>query len=40
MAKLAADPRNRKWLAIGDPMQGPLEGETGRGVMEQIDLNP
>jgi L-rhamnose mutarotase len=36
MAKLDAEPRNREWLAICDPMQKPLAGETGWAVMEPV----
>ena len=40
MAALAAEPRNREWLVRCDPMQAPLEGETGWAVMEQVYFNP
>ena len=39
MAKLAAEPRNREWLTICDPLQRPLEGETGWVVMERVYFN-
>lgn len=39
MAKLDAEPRNREWIAICDPMQRPLEGESGWAVMERIYSN-
>lgn len=40
MAKLDAEPRNREWLAICDPMQEPLPGIRGWSVMNQIYFNP
>lgn len=40
MAKLAAEPRNREWLAICDPMQLPLDGQTGWAEMERVYFNP
>ncbi|MFN7279324.1 MAG: L-rhamnose mutarotase [bacterium] len=40
MAALAAEPRNIQWLANCDPMQQPLEGQTGWTVMERIYFNP
>jgi len=39
MAALACEPRNRAWLEVCDPMQLPLDGETGWAVMEQIYYN-
>lgn len=36
MAKLAAEPRNKDWLAVTDPMQTPLEGEKSWAVMEEV----
>lgn len=39
MAWLAAQPANKEWLAICDPMQLPLPGETGWTVMESIYYN-
>ena len=39
MAALAEEPRNRAWLEICDPMQLPLDGETGWAVMEQVYYN-
>jgi L-rhamnose mutarotase len=39
MAKLAAEPRNIEWLKICDPMQIPLEGETGWREMERVYFN-
>jgi len=40
MAKLAEEPRNIEWLQICDPMQIPLEGETGWREMERVYFNP
>lgn len=40
MAALAAEPRNQEWLLRCDPMQVPLEGETGWAEMEQVYFNP
>jgi len=40
MAKLDQEPRNTKWLDICDPMQIPLEGETGWREMERAYFNP
>ena len=40
MAKLDAEPRNTEWLQICDPMQIPLEGETGWREMERAYFNP
>jgi L-rhamnose mutarotase len=39
MAKLDAEPRNREWLTLCDPMQKPLQGETSWAVMEQVYRN-
>jgi L-rhamnose mutarotase len=39
MAALAREPRNQAWLEVCDPMQLPLDGETGWAVMEQIYFN-
>ncbi len=39
MKKLSAEPRNRAWLEVCDPMQLPLEGETGWAIMEQVYFN-
>jgi len=36
---LAEQPRNKEWLALCDPMQIPLSGETGWAVMESIYYN-
>jgi len=40
MAALDAEPRNKEWLKVCDPMQKPLEGETGWAIMEQVYYNP
>lgn len=40
MAKLAAEPRNKEWLAVCDPMQIPLKGETSWLEMERVYFNP
>jgi len=40
MAALAAEPRNREWLMLCEPMQAPLDGETGWAVMERVYFNP
>ena len=39
MAALDAEPRNKEWLKICDPLQIPLKGETSWKKMEQIFLN-
>ena len=39
MAKLAAEPRNKEWLAICDPMQIPLEGHDSWAEMELVYRN-
>ena len=39
MAALAAEPRNQEWLVRCDPMQAPLDGETGWSVMERVYFN-
>ncbi|MCU0784914.1 MAG: L-rhamnose mutarotase [Verrucomicrobia bacterium] len=39
MAALAREPRNQAWLEVCDPMQLPLDGETGWAVMEQVYYN-
>jgi L-rhamnose mutarotase len=39
MAWLAAQPANKEWLALTDPMQIPLSGETGWANMESIYYN-
>ena len=40
MEKLAAEPRNKAWLEICDPMQQPLPGETSWAPMEEVYHNP
>ena len=39
MAELAKEPRNIEWLKVCDPMQIPLEGETGWREMERAYFN-
>jgi L-rhamnose mutarotase len=39
VAWLAAQPENQAWLALCDPMQIPLEGETSWAAMEPIFFN-
>jgi L-rhamnose mutarotase len=39
MAWLGAQPENKAWLALCDPMQIPLEGETSWSMMEPIFYN-
>lgn len=39
MAGLAAEQRNIEWLKLCDPMQLPLEGESGWAIMKQIYYN-
>jgi L-rhamnose mutarotase len=39
MAKLDAEPRNKEWLKVCDPMQVPLAGYDGWAVMEQVYYN-
>jgi L-rhamnose mutarotase len=39
MARLAAEPRNKEWFEICDPMQIPLPGEGSWAVMEQVYFN-
>jgi L-rhamnose mutarotase len=34
--KLAAEPRNKRWLKICDPMQVPLKGEKSWAIMERV----
>ncbi len=36
MTRLAAEPRNKAWLAVTDPMQIPLPGQTGWAPMEEL----
>jgi L-rhamnose mutarotase len=36
MAWLAAQPANKEWMAICNPMQIPLSGETGWAIMESV----
>lgn len=39
MAWLAAQPANKEWLSMCDPMQLPLSGEAGWAVMDEIYFN-
>ena len=39
MAELAAEPRNKAWMEVCDPMQLPLEGEESWAEMEQVYFN-
>lgn len=39
MAALAAEPRNKAWLEVCDPMQLPLPGEKSWAEMEQVYYN-
>jgi L-rhamnose mutarotase len=39
MAKLDAEPRNKTWLTICDPMQKPLKGYDSWAVMEEVYRN-
>jgi len=39
MARLAAEPRNKEWLKVCDPMQIPLPGAQGWTEMEQVYFN-
>ncbi len=40
MAKLDAEPRNKGWLQVTDPLQIPLEGAAGWTTMERVYNNP
>lgn len=40
MAKLDAEPRNKEWLKVCDPMQVPLPGEKSWAKMECVYFNP
>jgi L-rhamnose mutarotase len=40
MAKLAAEPRNEKWLATTGPMQIPPPGEQSWSMMKEVYHNP
>lgn len=40
MARLDAEPRNKRWLAMCSPMQQPFEGEETWAEMERIYYNP
>ena len=36
MAKLAAEPRNKEWLAVTDSMQIPLPGQSSWKVIDEV----
>jgi L-rhamnose mutarotase len=36
MTRLAAEPRNKEWLTMTDPMQIPLKNEKSWAVMEEV----
>lgn len=36
MEKLAAEPRNQKWLSVTAPMQAPLAGEKAWAIMKEV----
>jgi len=40
MQKLAAEPRNQKWLSLTGPMQAPLPGEQSWAMMKEVYHNP
>ena len=40
MEKLAAEPRNQKWLSVTDPMQIPLQGGKSWAQMQEVYHNP
>ena len=40
MARLDAEPRNKEWLRVCDPMQAPLSGEKGWAKMDCVYFNP
>ncbi|MFZ0760804.1 MAG: L-rhamnose mutarotase [Candidatus Sulfotelmatobacter sp.] len=40
MEKLAAEPRNQKWLSVTGPMQAPLPGEQSWAMMKEVYHNP
>lgn len=40
MEKLAAEPRNQKWLSVTGSMQVPLPGEQSWAMMKQVYRNP
>jgi L-rhamnose mutarotase len=39
MAKLDAEPRNKAWLEVCDPMQLPLPGQKGWAMMDRVYFN-
>jgi L-rhamnose mutarotase len=36
MAKLSAEPRNKEWLSVCDPMQVPLPGHSSWSEMDEV----
>jgi len=40
MEKLAAEPRNQKWLSVTGPMQVPLSGQQSWATMKEVYHNP
>lgn len=40
MERLAAEPRNKQWLSVTDPMQIPLPGEKSWSIMHEVYHNP
>jgi L-rhamnose mutarotase len=40
MKRLAAEPRNKVWLAVTDQMQIPFPGQSGWAMMQQVYYNP
>ncbi len=40
MEKLAAEPRNQKWLSVTAPMQAPLSGQQSWATMKEVYHNP
>lgn len=36
MKKLAAEPRNKQWLSMTDPLQAPLQGEKSWAMMQEV----
>jgi L-rhamnose mutarotase len=40
MARLAAEPRNQRWLSVTDSMQMPLRGEKSWAKMQEVYHNP
>jgi L-rhamnose mutarotase len=40
MKRLAAEPRNKAWLAVTDQLQIPFPGQSGWAIMQQVYYNP